>query len=318
METENSQKKEPSEALKPQEPKKEKHSLESWPEMIKFVRNNREPEIRSRFKEELRKKIEANIDTSKYNVLFLYNEEGSITDYDLNKIHQSLLNLSEKEKDLLLIIHSRGGSVEPAYLISKTCKEKANKNKFVVVIPRKAKSAATLLSLGADEIHMGSISQLGPIDPQINGRPVLGLGNAIEHLAKISEKYPDSSNMFAKYLGYDLDLQKLGYFERISESAAQYAERLLEGKNLPEKQSPRKIARRFTFNYKDHGFVIDKQEAKKYLGDHIKTATPELEFGEDMFEWLDNFNLALNVVKNYSLVVSGDYKNGGVFFEEQK
>lgn len=54
---------------------------------------------------------------------------------------------------------SDGGKIEPAYLISKTCKRLC-KNKLVISIPRQAKSAATLISLGADELHMGLLSEL--------------------------------------------------------------------------------------------------------------------------------------------------------------
>jgi hypothetical protein len=39
--------------------------------------------------------------------------------------------------------------------------------KFRVVVPNIAKSAATLLALGADQILMGYCSELGPIDPQV-------------------------------------------------------------------------------------------------------------------------------------------------------
>jgi ClpP class serine protease len=75
----------------------------------------------------------------------------------------------------LLIVNSPGGRVEPAYLISKSLKSIAHKH-FSVAIPRRAKSAATLLALGADQIHMGMISQLGPIDPQDKGFARVGIG----------------------------------------------------------------------------------------------------------------------------------------------
>lgn len=39
-----------------------------------------------------------------------------------------------------------------------------------------------MLALGADEIHTGIISELGPIDPQIGDYPALGLGAAVEHI----------------------------------------------------------------------------------------------------------------------------------------
>ena len=45
------------------------------------------------------------------------------------------------------------------------------------MVPRMAKSAATMICLGANEIIMSSTSELGPIDPQIlirdeQGKPV--------------------------------------------------------------------------------------------------------------------------------------------------
>jgi len=49
---------------------------------------------------------------------------------------------------------------------------------------------------------MGSLSELGPIDPQINELPALGLKNSVDHIAELVRKYPASSEMFAKYLIY--------------------------------------------------------------------------------------------------------------------
>ena len=44
---------------------------------------------------------------------------------------------------------------------------KLSKGKFSVLIPYYAKSAATLLSLAADEIVMGPMGELGPVDPSV-------------------------------------------------------------------------------------------------------------------------------------------------------
>src|SRR5262249_48776004 len=158
------------------------------------------------------------------------------------------------------------------YLISKCCKKSTTK--FVVAVPRLAKSAGTLIALGADEIHMGIISELGPIDPQIGDYPALGLGSAVEHIATLCKKHPESVEMLAKYLASSLNLHDLGYFERVSESAVQYAERLLNGKSLPFGQDPASVAKRFVYGYKDHGFVIDRDEATVILGsDIVRTDT---------------------------------------------
>lgn len=211
-------------------------------------------------------------------------------------------------KPILLIIHSKGGEVEPAYLISKTCKE--NSPKFVVAIPRRAKSAATLISLGAKEIHMGSMSELGPIDPQFGNLPALGLSSSLETIAKVVSKYPNSSDMFAEYLNKQLNLRLLGYFERVSESAKQYAQRLLEDKtNLKEIQD---IAHAFVYEYKDHSFVIDKEEARKYLGDIIKVNTEEYKLANDIHKFMSNLNWISGVVRKKNMEIIGLYKDFGI------
>lgn len=221
-----------------------------------------------------------------YCVVFLFDDWHSIYPYHSNQIYKAISDL-ENSKDILLVLQSGGGKIEPAYLISKTCKRLC-KDKFVVSVPRRAKSAATLLSLGASEIHMGLLSELGPIDPQFGGFPASGLANAMEKIAEMSSRFPDASDMFAKYLTDNLSIRDLGYFERINESAVQYAERLLAGKALPDNWDEERLAAHLTNHYKDHGFVIDSDEAATLLGKSvIKESTPEYEFGNKIYEFLD-------------------------------
>ena len=245
--------------------------------------------------------IKNNPISSKYTILFLYDPNGDIMPYTADRIYNAL---PKKEKqNILLIIHSNGGRIEPAYLISKCCKEYSEK--FVVSVPRKAKSAATLISLGADEIHMGIMSELGPIDPQFGGLPALGLSSAVEYLAGLCKSHPESGDMLAKYLSLTLDLRTLGYFERVSESAMQYAQRLLQGKNLPEGQNIYSVAATFVYTYKDHSFVIDKDEAKQFLGDTIKTESDEYELGNEIHNFLDKVNLCADIFKQHTFSIVG-------------
>lgn len=305
-------------AVKPVAPPEETFDLSKGVDIIRLLTKykDNESEIKNRLRDDLGKLITDDEISKSYRVLFLYDSIGNIADYDLNKIYDSIADLSDTKKKLLLIIHSNGGSIEPAYLISKISKEIAGK--FIVVIPRKAKSAATLLALGADEIHMGPISQLGPIDPQVGGRPALGLGNALEYLARLVTKHPKSSEVFAKYLSFELDLKQLGYFERISESAVQYAERLLIDKELPDKLTANDVAKELTYSFKDHGFVIERKEARKYLGKYIVENSAELKLAEKLFNRLSDFDLYLGSWRKKYLVFSGSVEKGGIIFMEKK
>lgn len=233
----------------------------------------------------------------KYHLLFLYEPNSSIEQGMVDRIYNAIPD--DNKKPILLLIHNHGGRIEPAYLISKTCKELSPK--FVVTIPRKAKSAATLIALGGNEVHMGPMSELGPIDPQFAGLPALGISSSLESIAKIVCKYPESSSMFADFMKEKLDLRILGYFERVSESAQQYAIRLLNDKDLKSDE----VAHKLVYEYKDHSFVIDKEEARELLGDTIKVNTDEYRFANEIHKFLNEINILIGIFNNKSLSIVG-------------
>lgn len=286
--------------------------LPGWPDYIKSATKQ---QIKSRFCSD----VEAIVARysgiqGNYCLLFLFNSSGDLGAFDLDQIFEALPILNpNREKSILLTLLSSGGTIESAYQISKLCRSFTS-SKFVVTIPRQAKSAATLLSLGADEIHMGSLSQLGPIDPQLGGLPALGVSQALKTLAQLSEQYPGSSDMFARYLRMALTVEQIGYCERISESAVQYATRLIETKpGLARKAET--IARELVYEYKHHGFVIDADEAKKHLGDHwIVTNSEEIQFAESVYRLYDLVSLFLNIEQAKYMWWVGSCKESSIFF----
>lgn len=244
-----------------------------------------------------------------YNLLILF-DKGSLVKSDADNIYNAITSFKDN-KPILLILFSGGGSAGSAYLIGKLCREYSEGN-FSVSIPRYAKSAATLLCCAANEIHMGSLSELGPIDPQIDDLPALGLKNSIEHLAELAKKYPESSNMFAKYLHLSLNLVNIGYYERVAESAMQYSERLLETHEAVLPKKPKEIAFDLVYKYKDHGFVIDKEEAEQIFGDKIiKSNSEEYDLGNAIYKALEMIqgffgNLGYNFYHIGSLYTQSD------------
>jgi ClpP class serine protease len=80
---------------------------------------------------------------------------------------ESVLQTMNLAKGLALIISSPGGDGLAAERIINICKSYSGTNTFKVIIPSKAKSAATIVSFGASEILAGATSELGPVDPQI-------------------------------------------------------------------------------------------------------------------------------------------------------
>jgi len=247
----------------------------------------------------------------RYNILVLY-DNSSMVKKDADNIYTAVLGFASP-KPILLILHSSGGSPAAAYLIGKLCRE-YTKDKLVVAVPRQAKSAATLLACAADEIHMGSLSELGPIDPQIDEMPTLGLKNAVEHIAELVKSYPSSSEMFAKYLAQSLPLINLGYYERVAESAVHYADRLLRARRdggLPKPSG--EIAKQLVYGYKDHGFVIDKSEAKAIFGDRmIQSGTDEYNLANQLYQELQTISILADIA-GHNFYFIGTLPSSGTF-----
>ncbi len=164
---------------------------------------------------------------ARYTVVVLY-DRVAINRGDADRIYKALAP-ADRSKPILLVLSSPGGAVPPAYFIGKLCREYTDVS-FEVAVPRAAKSAATLISCAADRIHMGSLSELGPIDPQIGNMPALAVKHSLEHLSELVTKYPESHGMLSDYLAKSLSIEVLGYYERAAHSAVQYAERLLRSR----------------------------------------------------------------------------------------
>src|SRR6185369_239631 len=171
---------------------------------------------------------------------------------------------------------------------------------------------------GADEIHIGPLGQLGPIDPQLDGLPALGVTQALERLASVAEKHPGSAEMFAAYLQRALTIQQIGYCDRIAESAAQYAERLLSTKvHLVERAG--QIARELVYEYKHHGFVIDLAEATTHLGsDWIKGVSPELALAETVYSHFEDVDLWLGMVAQKRIIMVGELKSEPILLKKER
>ena len=111
-------------------------------------------------------------------------------------------------KDLHLLLASPGGDGETALRMVRSMQERCHE--LTVIVPDMAKSAATILCLGAHHILMGPGGDLGPIDPQMvtadeNGQPVQ-FSSAKEIVAAVQEaekritENPASFTLYASLL----------------------------------------------------------------------------------------------------------------------
>jgi len=95
-----------------------------------------------------------------------------------------------KARPIPLIIDSPGGSARSAYRIANLLRQHCGG--FVAIVPEYAKSAATLLTLGADQIILCPHAEIGPLDTQVFDPDREGFGSALDEVQAL-----DRLNAFA-------------------------------------------------------------------------------------------------------------------------
>jgi hypothetical protein len=111
-------------------------------------------------------------------------------------LFEELIADADPAKPLHLLLSSPGGDGEVAVRLLRAMRARCSK--LSIIVPDMAKSAATVMCLGADEIVMGPASDLGPIDPQflvrgrlVGAREILrAVASAEQRVQKAPETYP--------------------------------------------------------------------------------------------------------------------------------
>lgn len=178
-----------------------------------------------------------------------------------------------KDEQLEVIVHSGGGSIHAAYNLALLFRKFA-RQQLTFIVPRWAKSAATLLVCAGDEILMGPIAELGPVDPQIT--TMNPLERRFEQVSPLSieatldlirSEFRGGHESLAKGLLERLQFpMTLGGFKRSLEIGKVYLQRLLASRMLSgkdAKQRAEKVSHELVEGYADHGYCIDVEEARR-------------------------------------------------------
>lgn len=126
-----------------------------------------------------------------------------ITAHSVTLLNECLDSI-DCEKPLHLMLRSPGGDPETAIRLIRMCHGASSE--FKIVVPEQAKSAATIMALGADKVIMGPTSDLGPIDPQVMV-PGRGFVSAKDLIAaydlalEMVSSSPDTAQLQAVLLG---------------------------------------------------------------------------------------------------------------------
>jgi hypothetical protein len=215
-----------------------------------------------------------------------------------NEVKQAFLHSRAQlpNEKVALLIESPGGNADCAYQVARLLQRKCGG--FTAIVGANAKSAATLLCLGADEIVMSADAQLGPLDAQFFDRDRDAIGSALDHVQalerlnaaslecidqtvllllyrtgkKVDVILPHALRFVAdsmRPLFEKIDAVQYCQRSRMLKVAEEYAKRLLRAHQQPGDVDA--IASRLVENYPEHAFVIDPEEAKN-LGLNVRVA----------------------------------------------
>jgi hypothetical protein len=225
----------------------------------------------------------------------------------------------KEQTEIDVWLESPGGDPNAAYKLYLELKSRAAR--FRVVIPDYAKSAATMLALGADEIWMGSAAELGPLDAQIEHPErehltvsALEVAFSLDYLARFSTffigqeggpkildwtKLPridvlrEICNFTARLLQPAVGKLDPTLIHRASKQlkvAQRYAEIMLKGRCGPENDKSdayvKTLVEHLVNDYPAHGVVVDRSEAERELDLPVRP--------------LENYHRAQKVLERFS------------------
>jgi len=180
-----------------------------------------------------------------------------------------------KVKKISLFLNSNGGSIEVPWPLVSLLREYCDN--LEVIVPVRAMSAATLISLGADNILMTSRSQLSPIDPMgdyttqnnqhinVQVEDVLGYIDFIKNKIGVIEQSALSEAL--KELTKQVPPTILGSINRTHSQIRSLAEKLINLHNEKlDYERVKKIITNLTEKLYSHQHNINRKEAREIVG----------------------------------------------------
>jgi len=207
---------------------------------------------------------------------------AGIISHDAVYFADVLQNIGDYKKGFLLL-NSSGGSGNAAEKLLNMCRKKFT-DEFTIIVPNFAKSAATMMCLGADKIMMGYLAELGPIDPQISvstGQliPARSFIDGLEMIRDNIKKKGDPPNMYLSML-QQVRPEIISICQSAIQDAQAFAENWLSKYMLKnDTDHAKKVAEWLSDGktYKSHGKVIDYVEARDILKLNVEQIDPTIE-----------------------------------------
>ena len=203
---------------------------------------------------------------------------------DIIPIISKQLQIIGKTENIDLFLYSSGGDTMVPWRLVSMMREYCDK--FSVLVPYKAHSAATMIALGADEIVMSDLSEISPIDPSTanvfnpqdpqnaQNRIPISVEDVMAYFDLAKNKFgikndEELSRIFNKFVEANPQIHPLalGNVNRIHNLIRMLAKRLLKSHKAQLKEDEiEKLVDYFTEKLYSHQYLIGRKEAKEDLG----------------------------------------------------
>lgn len=195
----------------------------------------------------------------------------NISNQLVDDVFDELRSRNYKKGRLDVIVDSGGGDIHPAHNLALLFR-RWGVEQLEFIVPRWAKSAATLLVCGGDKILMSPVAELGPLDPQITAMNILE--NRIEKFSPLNidatlellrDEFENGNEDLAKTLVERLQFPlTLGSYKSSMKISIDYIKMLISSRMYKgDEERAEKIGKKLSHGYVDHGYCIDVGEAQK-------------------------------------------------------
>ncbi|MBO9573902.1 MAG: ATP-dependent Clp protease proteolytic subunit [Chitinophagaceae bacterium] len=221
--------------------------------------------------QKLIKKIQSG---NKIKIIAYWNSvRGAICQNDVNSVYEIIKDWPVQEK-IYLFIKSDGGDGKASLRIINLLRE--HTKKLIVLVAGECSSAATIMALGADEIHMGPLAFLSAVDTSLTHdlSPVdkdNGLVSVSQdELTRVIKLWTESSKTDNPYPTLYTHIHPLvfGALDRASSLSIKLCTDILSY-HMKDRVKAAEISKKLNSDYPSHNYPILNREAKE-IGLNVK------------------------------------------------
>lgn len=221
-------------------------------------------------------------------------EGASFNQMDERSVEYAIRDIDDDIDDLKLVMTSPGGRVSSANKIARSIKN--NFDSIETYVPHFAKSGGTLISLTGEQIVMGEISDLGPLDPQIpmkdgdraSSRDVIDSYH--RWMNQWQNKHPSEASAPERSMIERMDILEYEEAKKSLEEMKTYTEDILSSHDSISEKEARKTVENLVDGFPVHGYTLTYDEANEALPEDM--VVPETERQEEMDvmrSWMDEY-----------------------------